>query len=43
MEVKCHAFTSLWCSYAAVARVIILANFWKSHASRPFLYAWRPI
>jgi hypothetical protein len=39
MEVKRYAFTSLWCAYAAVASVIILAYFWKSHASRPFLYA----
>jgi hypothetical protein len=39
MEVKRYAFTSLWCAYAAVASVIILAYFWKSHAERPFLYA----
>jgi hypothetical protein len=39
MEVKRYAFTSLWCAYAAVASVIILAYFWKSHSSRPFLYA----
>ena len=39
MEVKRYAFTSLWCAYAAVASVIILAYFWKSHGSRPFLYA----
>src|SRR6202042_3325260 len=39
MEVKRYAFTSLWCAYAAVASVIILACFWKSHGSRPFLYA----
>lgn len=39
MEVKRYAFTSLWCAYAAVASVIILAYFWRSHASRPFLYA----
>jgi hypothetical protein len=38
-EVKRYAFTSLWCAYAAVASVIILAYFWKSHGSRPFLYA----
>jgi hypothetical protein len=38
MEVKRYAFTSLWCAYAAVASVIILAYFWKSRASRPFLY-----
>src|SRR6201999_4268675 len=34
--VKRYAFTSLWCAYAAVASVIILAYFWKSHATRPF-------
>jgi hypothetical protein len=39
MEVKRYAFTSLWCAYAAVASVIILAYFWKSSHHRPFLYA----
>ena len=39
MAVKRYAFTSVWCAYAAVASVIILAYFWKSHASRPFRYA----
>jgi len=39
MEVKRYAFTSLWCAYAAVASVIILAYFWRSHSERPFLYA----
>src|SRR6204780_2503361 len=39
MEFKRYAFTSLWCAYAAVASVIVLAYFWKSHANRPFLYA----
>ena len=39
MEVKRYAFTSLWCAYAAVASVIILAFFWTSHEERPFLYA----
>jgi len=39
MEVKRYAFTSLWCAYAAVASVIILAYFWRSHGSRPFSYA----
>ena len=39
MEVKRYAFTSLWCAYAAVASVIILAFFWKSRRERPFLYA----
>ncbi|MGA8440290.1 MAG: DUF6629 family protein [Candidatus Sulfotelmatobacter sp.] len=38
MEVKRYAFTSLWCAYAAVASVIILAYFWRSHKDRPFLY-----
>src|SRR5271156_5945686 len=39
MAVKRYAFTSVWCAYAAVASVIILAYFWKSHGERPFLYA----
>ncbi|MGH9547203.1 MAG: DUF6629 family protein [Terriglobales bacterium] len=39
MEVKRYAFTSLWCAYAAIASVIILAYFWKSMAERPFHYA----
>ncbi len=39
MEVKRYAFTSLWCAYAAVASVTILAYFWRSHRERPFLYA----
>lgn len=39
MVVKRYAFTSVWCAYAAVASVIILAYFWRSHKSRPFLYA----
>ena len=39
MAVKRYAFTSLWCAYAAVASVIILAYFWKSHGNRPFSYA----
>jgi hypothetical protein len=38
MVVKRYAFTSLWCAYAAVASVIILAYFWKSSADRPLLY-----
>jgi hypothetical protein len=37
MEVKRYAFTSLCCAYAAVASVIILAYFWRSHRERPFL------
>jgi hypothetical protein len=39
MEVKRYAFTSLWCAYAAVASVIILAYFWRSHRHRPLFYA----
>jgi hypothetical protein len=39
MAVKRYAFTSLWCAYAAVASVIILAYFWKSHSQRPLRYA----
>lgn len=39
MEVKRYAFTSLWCAYAAIASVIILAYFWNSSGHRPFLYA----
>jgi hypothetical protein len=38
MAVKHYAFTSVWCAYAAVASVIILAYFWRSRASRPFRY-----
>jgi len=36
---KRYAFTSLWCAYAAIASVIILAYFWRSLGERPFLYA----
>jgi len=39
MAFKRYAFTSVWCAYAAVASVIILAYFWKSHKTRPFRYA----
>jgi hypothetical protein len=39
MEVKRYAFTSLWCAYAAVASVIILAYFWKTKSQRPLRYA----
>jgi len=42
MEVKRYAFTSLWCAYAAIASVIILAYFWRSSGNRPFEYA-RPL
>ncbi len=38
MAIKRYAFTSVWCAYAAVASVIILAYFWKSRANRPFSY-----
>lgn len=37
--VKSYAFTSVWCAYAAVASVIILAYFWKTARHRPFGYA----
>jgi hypothetical protein len=39
MAVKRYAFTSLWCAYAAVASIIILAYFWKSRKTRPLRYA----
>jgi len=39
MAFKRYAFTSLWCAYAAIASVIILAYFWKSAGIRPFQYA----
>ena len=39
MEFKRYAFTSLWCAYAAIASVIILVYFWRSHEERPFRYA----
>ena len=39
MGFKRYAFTSLWCAYAAVASVIILAYFWRSSQERPFAYA----
>jgi hypothetical protein len=39
MAVKRYAFTSVWCAYAAVASLIILAYFWRSSEERPFLYA----
>jgi hypothetical protein len=39
MVYKRYAFTSLWCAYAAVASLIIVAYFWRSHKDRPFLYA----
>jgi len=38
MAVKRYAFTSLWCAYAAVASVIILAYFWRSNLLRPLRY-----
>jgi len=38
LVVKSYAFTSLWCAYAAVASIIVLAYFWKSHKHRPFRY-----
>ena len=39
MAFKRYAFTSLWCAYAAIASVIILAYFWQSHGKRPLRYA----
>jgi hypothetical protein len=39
MAFKRYAFTSLWCAYAAIASVIILAYFWRSHGHRPLRYA----
>ncbi len=39
MAYKRYAFTSLWCAYAAVVSVIILAYFWKSSGQRPLRYA----
>jgi hypothetical protein len=38
MIVKRYAFTSLWCAYAAIASVIILAYFWRSSGIRPLKY-----
>src|SRR5579872_508181 len=40
MAFKRYAFTSLWCAYAAVASVIILAYFWRSSRHRPFQYVY---
>jgi hypothetical protein len=39
MAFKRYAFTSLWCAYAAIASLIILAYFWKSSLRRPLRYA----
>jgi len=39
MAFKSYAFTSLWCAYAAIASVIILAYFWRTSKIRPLLYA----
>ncbi|HSZ60911.1 MAG TPA: DUF6629 family protein [Terriglobales bacterium] len=39
MAFKRYAFTSLWCAYAAIASIIILAYFWRSIEERPFRYA----
>jgi hypothetical protein len=38
MAVRRYAFTSLWCAYAAIASVIILAYFWRSNEYRPLRY-----
>jgi hypothetical protein len=35
MAFKRYAFTSLWCAYAAIASVIVLAYFWRSGRERP--------
>jgi len=40
MGFKRYAFTSLWCAYAAIASVIILAYFWRSSGHRPFRYIY---
>jgi hypothetical protein len=37
--VKRYAFTSVWCAYAAIASVIVLAYFWRTSAERPLLYS----
>jgi hypothetical protein len=37
--VKRYAFTSVWCTYAAIASLIIWAGFHRSRARRPFRYA----
>lgn len=39
MAVRRYAFTSLWCAYAAVASVIILAYFWRTSRERPLAYS----
>jgi hypothetical protein len=41
MAVKRYAFTSVWCAYAAVASIIILAYFWRTSAFRPLHYGTR--
>lgn len=38
MAVKRYAFTSLWCAYAALASVIVLAYFWNTRFTRPLRY-----
>jgi hypothetical protein len=42
MAFKRYAFTSLWCAYAAIASVMILAYFWRSSKIRPLQYV-RPL
>jgi len=39
MAFKHYAFTSLWCAYAAIASLLLLAFLWRSNAQRPFQYA----
>ncbi len=38
MAFKRYAFTSLWCAYAAIASVIVVAYFWRSSKIRPLIY-----
>lgn len=38
LDGKRYAFTSLWCAYAAIASIIILAYFWKTTAHWPLKY-----
>jgi len=42
MAFKRYAFTSLWCAYAAIASMMILAYFWRTSRIRPLKYA-RPL
>jgi hypothetical protein len=42
MAFKRYAFTSLWCAYAAIASIMLLAYFWRSSRIRPLKYV-RPL